>query len=885
MAIPPGRRLGPYEILSAIGAGGMGEVYKARDTRLDRIVAIKVLPAHLADRAELRERFDREAKTIASLNHPHICTLYDTGHQDDIDFLVMEYLEGETLAQRLVKSAFPIQQVLQYAIEISDALDKAHRKGITHRDLKPGNIMLTKSGTKLLDFGLAKLTQETAPATPLSQLLTMAESVTSQGTILGTLQYMAPEQVEGKTDQIDARTDIFAFGALVYEMATGRKTFEGASQASLIAKILETDPPPMSSLQPLTPAALERVVKTCLAKDPDDRWQTARDLSRELKWASESSDYKGAGAAVAPARATTTRPGLPWLLLGAFVVIVALGATWWRNSRPSEPTMYFRGPTSFSPRDMAVAPNRHTIAATGYKESARKSVIWIYELGSQDAKPIADTEGASFPFWSADGKSLGFFAEGKLKKLDLDAGSVQTLCDAPSGRGGTWNKDGVILFTPSGQLGTGLYRIAASGGTPTLISSPDASRGETSLRWPMFLPDGKHYLYLTFDVAIQYASNAIFVGSLDSKEKRFVTKATANAAYAAPGFLLYYRDKTLFAQRFDSAKFELSGEPAPILTEVQYQARVGRVGFSAIDSGLLVAQNSGAVSFSQLIWFDRKGNQVGVVGKPELYANVSLAPDGKSAAVDKTDSANQNTDVWIYDLQRDSAKRMTFDPAIDAMPVWSPDASRLAFSSSRQNVFNLYLKAADGAQEEEPIQHIDADEYPNDWSRDGKYILFTRGLDLWFLTLPEMKSAQFLKTSSTLKNAHYSPDGKWVAYASNETGKWEVYVTSFPAAKGKWQVSSGGGEQPRWRGDGKELFYLSSDGKVMSAPVTEGANFDAGAPVPLFQANPREPVGTSEQLFYDVSKDGQRFLINTEVREAEVEPMTVVLNWAAKLNK
>jgi eukaryotic-like serine/threonine-protein kinase len=881
VAILSGERLGPYEILSSIGAGGMGEVYRARDTRLNRIVAIKVLPDHFADRAELRERFEREARTIASLNHPHICTLFDVGRENGRDFLVMEFLEGETLAERLKKGALPVEQALRFAIEIADALDKAHRKGITHRDLKPGNIMLTKSGAKLLDFGLAKLREEGAPASPLSQLPTINEPITAHGAILGTLQYMAPEQLEGK--EVDARTDIFAFGVVMYEMATGRRAFEGKSQASVIGAILKEDPPPISSLQPMAPPALDRVVRACLAKDPDERWQTAHDLTRELSWVAEGGEHASGTSTVAPA--AVARTVLPWLVLCAFALIVGGAAMWWRVSRPSEPTMYFRGPTSFSPRDMAVAPNGRTIAATGYKESARKSVIWIYEMGSQDARPLADTEGASFPFWSPDGKSLGFFADGKLKKLDLDGGPAQTLCDAPSGRGGTWNKDGVIVFTPRGQLGGGLYRISASGGTPTLVSAPDASRGEQSHRWPMFLPDGKHYLYMTFDVRLNSEADAIYVGAIDSNEKQFVTKASSNASYAAPGYLVYYRDNTLFAQRFDPGTFKLKGEPVPILGEVQSLTRMGRVSFAASDGGLLVALTSSAVSFSQLLWFDRKGNQVGVVGRPEVYANVALAPDGKSVAIDKTDSGNQNTDVWIYELQGEHVKRMTFDPSIDTMPVWSPESSRLAFSSSRRSVFDMYLKDANGGQEEKLIAHVDADEYPNDWSRDGKYLLYARGGDLWFLTFPEMKSTQFLKTPSTLSNGRFSPDGRWVAYASNESGKWEIYVTSFPQARGKWQVSSGGGEQPRWRGDGKELFYLSSDGKIMAAPVTEGANFDAGAPVALFQANPREAAATSEQTFYDVTRDGQRFLINTEAKQTQVEPMSIILNWAAKLKK
>jgi eukaryotic-like serine/threonine-protein kinase len=563
--IPSGERLGPYEIVSSLGAGGMGEVYRARDTRLDRTVAIKVLPDHFADRAELRERFEREARTIASLNHPHICTLFDVGREKGRDFLVMEYLEGETLAERLKKGPLPLEQVLRYSIEIADALDKAHRKGITHRDLKPGNIMLTKSGAKLLDFGLAKLREAAAPSSPLSQLPTINEPITAQGAILGTLQYMAPEQLEGK--EADARTDIFAFGVLVHEMATGKKAFEGKTQASVIGAILRDEPPPISSLQPMTPPALDRVVRACLAKDPDERWQTALDLTRELKWVAGGVERGGGTVTVAPAvAARTTRP---WLALGALVLIVALAAAmWWRASRPSEPTMYFRGPTSFSPRDMAVAPNGHTIAATGYKESARKNVIWLYEVGSQDARPLADTEGASFPFWSADGKSLGFFADGKLRKLDPDGGRAQTLCDAPSGRGGTWNRDGVI-----------------------------ASLGEQSRRWPMFLPDGKHYLYMTFDVRLDSNADAIFVGSIDSNEKHLVTKASSNAAYAAPGYLVYYRDKTLLAQLFDSGTFKLKGDPVPILGEVQSLTRMGRVSFAASDGGLLVAQTSSAVSF------------------------------------------------------------------------------------------------------------------------------------------------------------------------------------------------------------------------------------------------------------------------------------------------
>jgi eukaryotic-like serine/threonine-protein kinase len=882
MALTPGTKLGPYEIQSPLGAGGMGEVYSARDTRLERTVAIKVLPSHLSSDPDRRQRLEREAKAVSKLSHPHICTLYDIGHQDGIDFLVMELVEGETLAQRLLKGPLPLEQTVRYGAQVADALAKAHKLGITHRDLKPANIILTKSGAKLMDFGLAKQSGVVPLATAPSQMTAEQSRLTKEGTIVGTFQYMAPEQLEGK--EADARTDIFALGEVIYEMATGQPAFAGKSSASLIAAILSSEPQPMATLQPLTPPALERLVKKCLAKDADERWQNAADLSSELSWFAESG---GQSAAIAPASARKSREALAWLVAGALAVILIVGAIWWRSSKPPEETKYFPAPLPFSAHDVALAPNGHTLAVVAYQEASGKNVIWTYEVGSQGGRILNDTEGATYPFWSPDGRTLGFFKDGKLKKLDLAGGSVQTLCDAPSGRGGTWNKDGVIVFTPEATLGPGrgLYRVSASGGAPTRISEPDTGRGEQSHRWPVFLPDGKHYLYMAANFTGQKGVNAIFVGALDSNEKHFVMEASANVAYAAPGYLLFPREKTLLAQRFDPTRFALTGEPTTILPDVQYQPQVRRAVFAISDNGLLIAQKGGGVALSQPLWFDRKGKELGTAGRSDVYGNVFLAPNGRSVAVDKTDMASLNTDVWAYDLQRESAKRLTFDLAFDVVPIWSPDGSRLVFASNRQLNVDLYVKNSDGAQEEHAIVHDEFNKIPNSWSADGKCILYTRGPDLWFLTLPELKSRLFLKAVSILRNGQFSPDGKWVAYASNETGNWEIYVTSFPDARGKWQISTGGGEQPRWRGDGKELFFLSSDSRIMVAAVTTGANFDASSPVALFQATPRQPVSTNDQFVYDVSRDGQRFLFLTQVKQTETVPMSVVLNWTATLNK
>ena len=856
----------------------MGEVYRARDTRLGREVAIKVLPAHLSEDAARKARFEREAKTISGLNHPNICVLHDVGSQDGVDYLVMELVEGETLASRLAKGPMPLEQVLRIGREIAEALDKAHRSGVIHRDLKPGNIMLTKSGAKPLDFGLARPVSAQASLATLTAVGSLNSPVTQEGTIVGTFQYMSPEQVEGK--ELDGRSDIFSLGAVLYEMVTGRRAFEGKSQLSVASAILEKEPAPLIEAKPLTPANLDHAVRRCLAKDPDERWQTARDLAIELKWAGEAGSQ--ASAPVVAGKSQGNTPGM-WLagaLAGALALGLLAGALIWKGNTKTAETMYFSAPMQAN--DMAVAPNGHTVAIVAKDESRGKTVVWLYEVGARAAKPLPETDGASFPFWSPDGQYLGFFASGKLKKINLANGDVQTLCDAPNGRGGSWSSQGVILFTPSGQVDEGLYRVSASGGSKELVSLPDKEKGETSHRWPQFLPDGKHYLYMAFNVTWQARSggaNAIYVGELGSKERKQLVEAIANAAYVEPGYLLYFRDNTLFAQRFDPSNLALSGEARPVLKDIQFLGRIARATYSATNGQLLVAQSAGGATLSKLAWFDRKGNEIGTVGKPDAYSNLVISPNHKSLAVDITDTGNGNADVWVMDLASGAGKRLTFDPAVDSMAVWSPDGERIVFSSSRQHTFDLYMKNSNGTTEEKVVEHGNADRYPTDWSRDGKSALFIQGNDLWVMEMPAMQSRVFLKAPGTIRNGEFSPDGKWVAYASNETGKWEVYVTSFPDANAKWQVSSAGGDEPRWRGDGKELFYLSSEAKVMAVPVKGGASFDAGTAEELFQANPRERVATSEQMTYDVSADGQKFLINTRMKNEEARPMTVVLNW------
>ncbi len=883
MTLATGTKLGPYEIQSPLGAGGMGEVYRARDTRLERDVAVKVLSPKVSSDPGSRQRLEREAKAVSKLSHPHICTLHDIGHQDGVDFLVMELVEGETLDQRLTKGPLPPEQTIRTAAQIADALAKAHKLGVIHRDLKPSNVMLTKTGAKLMDFGLAK---ESGPA-PLPDALTAMTAgqakLTAEGMIVGTFQYMAPEQLEGK--EVNARTDIFALGELIYEMATGQPAFTGKSRASLIAAILSSEPQSMKALQPMTPLSLERVVKKCLAKDPDERWQSASDLAAQLNWIAEGGS-QAEEALHAPARERKWQRA-SWLLAATFFLLaVAGGAAWWKASNRHLPPMYFHSPVPFAANDLALSPDGRTLAIVAYSAQANNYVLWTNEVGGRQTNSLVGTQGASYPFWSPDGKFIGFFADGKLKKVDASGGQIHVLCDAPNGRGGTWNRDGVIVFTPDALQG--LFRVSSWGGSPVEMTKPDRSRFEASHRWPVFLPDGKHFLYLAANFSGQLEYNAIFLGSLDSQERHSVVGTSANAAYAEPGYLLYLRDQTLVAQPFDRRRYVLSGEPHTLNDDVLYNPLVDRAVFSVSGGTVLVTQTGKGAALSHLMWFDRSGKLAGTVGVPGSYNNVRLSPDGRRIATDQTDTDGRNIDIWVHEPVRGATTRLTFDPSLDEAPIWSPDGKQILFTSNRKQLgFHFYLKNADGSGFEEEAADFGPGLLANawDWSRDGKYALFRKGIELWYFSWSERVAKPLLQAKWTVRNAQFSPDGRWVAYASNETGSMEIYVTAFPTANGKWQVSSAGGQEPRWRQDGKELFYLSAEGKMMTVAVKTGASFEADSPVALFQTHRRQPVSAQDFFSYDVSGDGQRFLIATKSDEANAAPLSVLLNWSSEIDK
>jgi eukaryotic-like serine/threonine-protein kinase len=884
MGLASGSKLGPYEIQSPLGAGGMGEVYRARDTRLDRTVAIKILPEHLAGSAEAKQRFDREARAISSLNHPNICHLYDVGQQDSTSYLVMEFLEGETLADRLRKGPLPLEQVLKFGAEICEGLEKAHRSGVVHRDLKPGNIMLTKSGAKLMDFGLAK-----APPSALTSLsssnslATMSRPLTAEGTIMGTMQYMSPEQLEGK--EADARSDIFSLGSVLYEMVAGKRAFEGKTTASTIAAILAAEPRPITTTHP-APAALDHLIRTCLAKDPDDRIQTAHDVKLQLRWVTQFSIAQSGSQPIAGAT-SSTRPDsnrLAWILVGLLsLALIAGGIAWWSLAHRAPALLYFSTPVALVANDVALSPDGHTAAIVAYSKDTNKYMIWRYEIGGRDASAVPGTEGASHPFWAPDNRDIAFFADGKLKKVDVfSANSPQVVCESLTGRGGTWNRDGVILFSPDAS--SGLYRVSSAGGTPAQATKLDSSRGQSSNRWPVFLPDQKHFLYLGANFSGQYDKNAIFVGSLDSDETHPIVAASSNAVYVDPGYLLYLRSNALVAQRFDLKTFSLTGEPRTISDEVRYTPATDLAVFSAAKD-ILTLQTGKGIGTSQLLWFDRSGKQLGFAGPPGIISNGTLSPDARRIAYDQMEPDSRHWAVWTRDLATDSTTRISFGAGLTQLPIWSPDGKQLAYAGIHNSQWAVFAKNADGSgSETQVVENAAYVKGPWSWASDGKLLFWDKN-ELWYVPMPGTQPKPVFQESSTIRNAQFSPDGRWLAYSSNEGGSFEVFVSSFPHTESKWQVSREGGSEPRWRRDGKELFYLSADGKVISVPVKATTTFEAGPPQVLFQTHLRQPISALDHISYDVSTDGQKFLVDTKVDEPNAAPMSVILNWSSNLEK
>jgi serine/threonine protein kinase len=903
--LSPGTKLGPYEILSPLGVGGMGEVYRARDTRLDRTVAIKVLSSALTVTPELKARFEREARAISALNHPNICHLYDVGSENGADFLVMEFLEGESLADRLRKGPLPVEQLLKIAIEITDALDKAHHAAIIHRDLKPGNIMLTKSGAKLLDFGLAKPRGAMSGASPssgsvFSAALTQgspASPLSTAGTILGTVQYMSPEQIAGS--EADVRSDIFTFGIVLYEMATGKRAFEGKTQASVAGAILAVEPPPVRSLQPAAPAALDSIVRHCLAKDPDERFQSIHDVKLQLQLLAESP---------APSPLTIRSPKkangswISWTAVTAALAIAIAEGFWIsslrthlaRKSRPVQSALLPGDGFSFqSLSHLALSPDGRKLAVIGLDAHGQRS-LWVRDLGSLSTQQFADTENAIYPFWSPDGRYIAFFADRKLKKVDSAGGPTQVIADASNGRGGTWSSDSIIVFAP--ETGTSLFRVSAAGGQATEVSKLDRSTGFNSYRFPQFLPDGRHFIFLA-----RGNPDTIKVGSLDGSEPKNLLLGS-NAAYTA-GYLLFMRQNSLMAQRFDADRLQLEGDPVLVAASVAYDMLNHR-GCFTVAADALIYQTGTGYSGAILKIADRAGKEHATIfaaaSPTEIPLQARFSPDGERIAAhtfDPTRGGNGGNDIWIDEPARNLRTRFTFDNSIHFSPVWSPDGSQIVFNSNQKGHFDLYIKPSNLSQPEQPLLAGEVDKNPEDWSRDGKFLIYstyTRSVslatgilgglgDLWVLPFTgDRKPFVFLSGSGAqLGNGRFSPDGRWVAYQSNASGSNQIYITSFPDHHGVWQVSNEGGTEPVWGAGGKELFFLSH-GKVYVSQIS----FEQGAPQPGIPTLAVETPGFANvEGRFDVSRDGKKFLFISDLETTSTHPLTLFTNWTSAVTK
>ncbi|HTR97420.1 MAG TPA: protein kinase [Candidatus Acidoferrales bacterium] len=900
MTLQAGSRLGPYEIVAPLGAGGMGEVYRARDTRLGRDVAVKVLPRHLSANPEVRARFEREARTVSSLNHPHICVLHDVGRAPgeagagDTDFLVMELVEGETLAARLERGPLPAAETLRIGGQIADALDRAHRAGVIHRDLKPGNVMLARSGAKLMDFGLARGAVMGAAGHGQTHSPTVAAPLTAEGTIVGTFQYMAPEQLEGR--EADARSDLWALGCVLYEMASGKRAFEGATQASLISAIMRDQPRPLAELSPLSPPpALDRLVRQLLVKDPDERLQSAHDVRLQL-----ASLAEGASPGASPLPATVARArrpgreGIAWAIAALAALLAGIG--WWRPHTDEAPALHAEiqappgtrlalsgddaGPPTLSPDGRWLA-----FSAIGQGSGER---LWLRSMDERTARPLPGTDGATFPFWSPDSRSIGFFTGTALRRVDVAGGGVLTVCACDGPRGGAWAPDGTILFSPT--FVSGLMRVPAAGGTPAPVTTVDSTREDTH-RWPQLLPDGRHFVYLAARHDDAEHHSAIWFGSLDGGRPRKLFDCPSGAVYAS-GWLLFVRDSTLMAQRFDPGSGAVRGEAIPTREIVYRDGSTWRTPVTASRNGVLVYGVGGAAP-CHVTWFDRSGQVVRTLGEPGNYFNLALSVDGRRLVSER--QVQPNADLWVEDLATGGISRLTNSPDDDSTPVWLADGSRVVYATRPANgKYVLLIRRSDGGDEPTLLRSEQANDLiPLACSRDDRWLYFGSGDfgytgvgTAWRLSLAgDHRVERVLPASLPVQDAALSPDGRWLACAAMSTGRAELMVIAAPGSDAppdtlarRWVLTSEGGNNPCWRADGRELYYNRPDGTIVALSVDgSGGEFHVRSSTALFQAFQREGVRS-----FQAAPDGQHFAVSV-VGDVNGEGFAVVTGWTRAL--
>jgi Tol biopolymer transport system component len=887
MAIGAGTRFNHYEIIALLGAGGMGEVWRALDGRLDREVAIKLLPAEFAGDSERLRRFEQEARATSALNHPNILTVYDIGDHEGAPFIVAELLEGEVLSELIKQGAIHSRKAVDYARQIAEGLAAAHAKGIVHRDLKPENLFITKDGrVKILDFGLAKLHRQQFG--DIDKDAPTQKRITDPGVIMGTVGYMSPEQVRGQ--ETDNRSDIFAFGVILYEMLSGQRAFRGEAAIEVMNAILKEEPPEFpDTKEPISPQ-LEMIVRRCLEKQTDRRFHSAHDLGFALESLSSGSfGASGSRLQTAPAIPAVTerlsaargfgRERLIWLAATVLFALTALVTAWAYFSRQPAERAALRFTIALPEKitdygRAAISPDGHNLVFQTVIEG--KIQLWLRPLGDFTARPIPGTEGGSGYFWSPDSRSIGFSADGKLKKIDLASGTLQTLCNLPSGhRGGAWGRAGVILIAAPDAI----YRVPATGGEPVpVIGGEPASEISTSTIRPCFLPDGRHFLYYA---GPSKQEAGIYLSSIDGKEVRRLLAAESDGVYAGDetrGWLLFQREGALSAQPFDAGRLTLNGEPFRVADQVDSGS------FSVSDTGAIVYQSIRSDEITQLGWVDRTGKMLESAGAEGAYQNhPRLSPDGKRVVVARMEARTRRTDIYVIDLARGTDSRLTFDPADDTLPSWSHDGNRIVWASNRTGTFQLYQKLASGVGQDELLLQSDAPLLPGGWSSDGKFLLYWRtdpktSDDVWvFPKEGDRQPFPFLQSPSRDIEAQFSPDRRWIAYRSNESGRSEVYVQTFPASGSRWQVSTNGGHHPQWRADGKELFYCSTDGKLMAVDVRPGGVFEAGLPKTLFD------LAAAKVYFadYAASVNGQRFLFVRTLRKTALAPFSVVVNWTA----